>query len=154
MSEDERKALEQTLNTSWPEIQKHLIEEGAKESGHKGDPYEPYWTTNEDGTRVLHMSSDSWWLREFRREDVIIALPGVCVMNTQHWHVDAAAQTLREAYGLRRFDQIAMTASRKTTSWRISSAFQKASSWRFASAAWARGMPSPWLLPCVHRGLH
>ena len=98
-SEDERKALEQALNYDWPEIQRHLIEEAAKAQSQESDPYEPYWTTESDGTRTLHASPDSWWLREFRREDVIIQLPGVAIMNSADWNVDSVVATLRQGYG-------------------------------------------------------
>ena len=64
-------ALRRALNYDWPEIQKHLIEEAAKKDGHEGDPYEPYWTTNSDGTRTLHGSADGWWLKQFDRKDVL-----------------------------------------------------------------------------------
>ncbi len=102
----DKKTLKQALNYDWPEIQKHLIEErareAAEESGEEGDPYEPYWTTNSDGTRTLHMSLDSWWLQHFDREDVIFELPGIVVMNSKDWHAGDAAWTLREAYGVGR----------------------------------------------------
>ena len=103
-SEKDLDTLKKALNYDWPEIQKYLIEEGAKdavdEKGDKRDPYEPYWETNEDGTRTLHMDFDSWWLKDFKREDVIMQLPGVVIMNTKPWHTDAVAYTLRATYGL------------------------------------------------------
>ena len=58
------------------------MSEAAKEAGHEGDPYEPYWTTNSDGTRTLHGSADSWWLKHFDRKDVLMTLPGIAIMNT------------------------------------------------------------------------
>ena len=96
MSENDDKALQRALN-HYPEIQKHLLEQAAKESG-QDDPYAPYWTTREDGRRTLHFSPDSWWLSRFDRRDVLLDLPGIAVMNTQDWHADAAAATIREAY--------------------------------------------------------
>lgn len=97
----DKDALKQALNHDWPEIQKHLIEKAAKEHGHEGDPYEPYWTTNADGTRTLHGSADAWWLKDFDRNDVLQTLPGIVIMNTKPWHADDVAHTFREAYGLR-----------------------------------------------------
>ncbi len=99
IGDDERKLLEQALNYGWPEIQRHLIEEAAKAQSQEGDPYEPYWTTESDGTRTLHASPDSWWLKELRREDVIIQLPGVAIMNSAEWTVDSIVSTLIEGYG-------------------------------------------------------
>ncbi|MCY4464690.1 MAG: GNAT family N-acetyltransferase [Chloroflexi bacterium] len=93
-------ALKQALESDWPQIQKRLIEQGAEEAGDDIDPYEPRWTTDEDGTRTLHMSADSWWLRHFDEKDVLLDLPGIAVMNTQHWHADSAASTIREAYNI------------------------------------------------------
>lgn len=94
----------EALNYEWPEIQKRLIEEAAKkaaeESGEERDPYRPHWTTNSDGTRTLHMSFDSWWLKHFDREDVIFELPGIVIMNTKTWNADSAVVSLRAAYGL------------------------------------------------------
>ncbi|MCY3867540.1 MAG: GNAT family N-acetyltransferase [Chloroflexi bacterium] len=93
-------ALKQAVNFSWPEIQKHLIEEAAREHGDVADPYEPYWTTNSDGTRTLHASADAWWLKDFKREDVLMALPGVVIMNTKLWHVRSVCISYRRAYGI------------------------------------------------------
>ncbi len=98
--ESEQDVLRRALNYDWPEIQKHLIERAAKEAGHEGDPYEPYWTTNSDGTRTLHMSPDAWWLNRFDPEDVIFELSGIVVMNSKDWQAEHASSTLREAYGL------------------------------------------------------
>ncbi len=108
MSNDESEldALRRALNYDWPEIQKHLIEEGAKEAAEEDDeerdPYEPYWRTNPDGTRTLHMSFDSWWLKDFVREDVLLELPGVVIMNTKPWHTDSVCISLADAYGVGR----------------------------------------------------
>ena len=100
-SEGDKDALRQALNQDWPEIQKHLIEQAAEEHGQEGDPYAPYWTTNADGTRTLHASLDAWWLKDFDRNDVLMSLPGIVIMNTKHWHADGVARTFRQAYGLR-----------------------------------------------------
>ena len=99
--ESELDVLRRALNYDWPEIQKHLIEEAAKEAGHEGDPYEPYWTTNSDGTRTLHASLDSGWLKFFDRKDVLMTLPGIAIMNTAHWHADSACFAFLDAYGIR-----------------------------------------------------
>ena len=103
----DQETLKQALESDWPEIQKHLIENAAKERGDVADPYKPYWTTNRDGTRTLHASADSWWLKDFDRKDVIMQLPGVVIMNTKTWHTSSVCITLREAYGLGRGDDCA-----------------------------------------------
>ena len=103
-SEENLAALKQALNYSWPKIQTHLLKEAAKEdaeeSGEERDPYEPYWTTDADGTRTLHMSPDSWWLKDYEEQDVIIQLPGVSIMNSKPWH-SGISISLQAAYGLR-----------------------------------------------------
>lgn len=99
--ESELDVLRRALNYDWPEIQKHLIEEAAKEAGQDGDPYEPYWTINSDGRRTLHGSADAWWLKHFNRKDVLMTLPGIAVMNTAHWHADSACFAFLDAYGIR-----------------------------------------------------
>ncbi len=52
------------------------------------------------GQKVYVMNLDSWWLKDFKREDVIMQLPGVVIMNTKPWHSDDIAHTFREAYGI------------------------------------------------------
>lgn len=99
-SEGELDALRRALDYDWPEIQKHLIEEAAKEHGEDVDPYEPYWTADSDGNRTLHASPDAWWLKHFDRKDVIMELPGVVIMNTKPWHAKDAACAFRDAYGI------------------------------------------------------
>ncbi len=99
--ETDRDALRRALNFDWPEIQKHLIEEAAKRDGQERDPYEPYWTTNSDGTRTLHASADAWWLKNFDRKDVLMELPGLVIMNTKPWHTDSVCISLRDAYRVR-----------------------------------------------------
>ena len=101
---DSGSVLRQAVDYSWPEIQRHLSEEAAKEAGDDVDPYEPYWTTDSDGTRVLNMSPDSWWLKDFRREDVLLKLPGVVVMNAKPWRADGIAQTFLEAYDIHQYE--------------------------------------------------
>lgn len=103
-NESDMDALRRALDFDWPEIQKHLIEEAAREDGTERDPYEPYWTTNSDGTRALHASPDAWWLKHFERKDVLMTLPGVVIMNTAHWHADSARDTIQDAYGIRDSD--------------------------------------------------
>lgn len=97
----ESDALRRALDHDWPEIQNHLIAEAAKEAGHTGDPYEPYWTTNSDGTRTLHGSADAWWLQHFDRKDVLKTRPGIAIMNTAHWHTESACFAFLDAYGIR-----------------------------------------------------
>ncbi len=96
----DKETLKQALDYDWPEIQKRLIEEAANEHGEVADPYQPYWTTNSDGTRTLHASVDAWWLKDFDRKHVIMQLPGVVIMNTKSWHAEDVAYTFREAYGI------------------------------------------------------
>ena len=67
--------LQQALNYDWPEIQKELIGDG--------------------------LGLDSWWLDKFERQDVLMNMPGIVIMNTKPWHADAVSYTLRDAYGLR-----------------------------------------------------
>ena len=83
-----------------PDIQRHLIEKAAREAGEDQDPYASRLTTSEDGRRALVYSADNWWLQHFDQRDVLLDLPGVAVMNTQHWHADSAASTIREAYNV------------------------------------------------------
>lgn len=97
-SEGDKDALKRARDYDWPEIQKHLIEEAAREDGEVADTYEPYWTTNSDGARTLHASADAWWLKDFDRKHVIMQLPGVVIMNTKSWHAKDVAYTFREAY--------------------------------------------------------
>ena len=99
-SHEDPQALKRALNYDWPEIQQHLIEEAAKEYGHEGDPNEPHWTTNSDGTRTLHGSLDSWWLKHFDRNDVLMTLPGIAIMNTAHWHAESSCFAFLDAYGI------------------------------------------------------
>lgn len=103
-SEEDKAVINEAVNYSWPEVQKHLLEEAAKKAtakdGIERDPYESYWTTNSDGTRTLHASADAWWLKDFNREDVLMTLPGVVIMNTKPWHAKDVVYTFREAYGI------------------------------------------------------
>ena len=97
MNDKDSRNVKQALD-NMPAIQKHLLEKAAKEAG-RDDPYEPYWTTDEDGKRTLRMSLDSWWLKEYDEKDVILHVNGVAIMNTQHWQASSVEQTFREAYG-------------------------------------------------------
>ncbi len=47
------------------------------------------------------MNFDSWWLDKFDRKDVILALPGIAIMNTQPWQAGGASASLHAAYGIR-----------------------------------------------------
>ena len=67
-------------------------------------PHAPYWETNADETRALPMSSDSWRLKDFDQDRVLMELPGVVIMNAKPWHASAVCITLRNAYGLERGD--------------------------------------------------
>ncbi len=108
LDQDEVDVLEQALNYNWPSIQQHLIEEAARkqaeETGEARDPYEPYETVDEKGTKTLHVSADSWWLKDFRKEDVIVLLPGVFIFNTKPFH-RGVISSLRSAYGLSQYDE-------------------------------------------------
>lgn len=73
-SEKELDALKQALDYDWPEIQKSLIGDG--------------------------VGLDSWWLDKFDREDVLMELPGVVIMNTKPWHADDVVYAFRGAYGI------------------------------------------------------
>jgi len=74
-NKQELEALKQALDYDWPEIQRALIGDG------KG--------------------LDSWWLDRFDRKDVLLALPGIVIMNTQPWQAGAASISQRAAYGIR-----------------------------------------------------
>ena len=103
-SEGDKDTLKRALDYGWPEIQKHLIEEAAREHGEDADPDEPYWTTNSDGALTLNASADAWWLKNFDRKHVIMQLPGVVIMNTKSWHAEDVANTFREAYRIPRHE--------------------------------------------------
>lgn len=75
-SKNELETLKQALDYDWPEIQKRLIGDG--------------------------VGVDSWWLDKFDRNDVILQLPGVVIMNTKPWHIGSACISYREAYGIRK----------------------------------------------------
>ena len=86
--------LKRALDYDWPDLQKQLLEEAAQKRGEDVDPYEPYWTTNSDGTKTLHGSFDAWWLKDFKREHVLMELPGIVVMNTKPWHAEGRLHDL------------------------------------------------------------
>lgn len=77
-NDSEFDALKRALDNDWPEIQRHLIGEGA--------------------------GLDSWWLDRFERKDVLLELPGVVIMNTRDWHVDGVVKTLEDTYGYGGYD--------------------------------------------------
>lgn len=92
-SEENLAALKQALDGSWPEIQMHLLEQAEEDEDTK---YETSW----DGKRRVRLSFDSWWLKDFIREDVLLELPRIAIMNSKPWHVDSVCISLRDAYGL------------------------------------------------------
>ena len=77
-NDSELDALKRALDYDWPEIQRHLIGEGA--------------------------GLDSWWLDRFDRKDVLLELAGVVIMNTKGWHVDGVVRTLEDTYGYGSYD--------------------------------------------------
>ncbi len=89
--------LKNALDKDGPEIQKHQIKQAAAEADEAVDPY---WTTDEDGRRTLHMSADSGWLQHVDRRDVLLDLPGIALMNTQPWQAGSVASTIRAAYNI------------------------------------------------------
>ena len=100
----DQETLRQALDYSWPEVQKAAIEQSRKEHKYQVDDEGREYYIDERGQKVHVVSFDSWWLDRFDRKDVIFELPGVVVMNTADWHVDAASYTLREAYGVRPYE--------------------------------------------------
>ncbi|MDE2638540.1 MAG: hypothetical protein OXI30_19405, partial [Chloroflexota bacterium] len=64
-SEENLEAMRQASNSSWPEIQKYHIEKAAKDARNEGDPFDPFYTTDENGAQTLNACPDSWWLRNF-----------------------------------------------------------------------------------------
>ncbi|MCY3979006.1 MAG: hypothetical protein OXG23_12980 [Chloroflexi bacterium] len=99
-SKENEAAVQDATHYRWPEIQKRLIEIGAAEAGYNGDPYEPFYTTESKGKRAYYASPDAWWLKHFQREDVVLELPGVVIMNTQPWHVRSVCISLWEHHGI------------------------------------------------------
>ena len=99
-SEENLAAMRQASNYSWPEVQKYLIEKAASEAGNEGDPFEPFYTTDENGVLTLNASPDAWWLKNFSRKDALLELPGVVILNTMPWHVRSVCNTLWDAYGI------------------------------------------------------
>ena len=96
--------LKRALNFDWPEIQKHLYEEARKKHDYQVDSDGREFYIDDNGKKVYDLNLDSWWLDRFDRKDVISELPGIVVMNTADWHTDSASFTLRDAYGVRRYD--------------------------------------------------
>ncbi|MYD09207.1 MAG: GNAT family N-acetyltransferase [Chloroflexi bacterium] len=101
--------MRQASNSSWPEIQKYHIERAAKDARNEGDPFDPFYTTDENGAQTLNACPDSWWLRNFSRSDVLLELPGVVIMNTKPWHIRSVCNTLWDAYGLAEDSQDSVT---------------------------------------------
>lgn len=99
MKERDAEALRQALTVDWHQIQRHLTEAAAEEHG-QDDPYAPYWTENEDGTKTLHFNPDSWWLRDYDERHVIFDLGGLSILHTQPFHADSVSISLRAAYAV------------------------------------------------------
>lgn len=97
-------ALQRALNDDWPEIQKHLIEQAAKDENTQIDERGREYHIDEHGRKILHLSFDSWWLDNYDRNGVILQLPGVSIMPTAAWNADAIISTLRSAYGVHRYE--------------------------------------------------
>jgi len=94
-SKDELEILKKALDNDWPEIQTHLYQQGAVENE------DVKYDVSYDGKRKVPLGFDSWWLKDFIREDVLTELPGVVIMNTKPWHIGSACISYREAYGIR-----------------------------------------------------
>ncbi len=101
-SEDTIATLKQALDYDWPEIQRHLYEEGRKKNKYQKDEKGREYFFDERGRKVIVMNVDEWWLKDFKREDVIMTLPGIVLMNTKPWHVRSVCISLRDAYGIGR----------------------------------------------------
>ena len=97
---DELKKLKQALDYSWPEIQKAAAEQSRRERDYQVDGEGREYFIDEQGRRVFVINFDEWWLDDFEREDVLLELPGVVIMNTKPWHIDSVCISLRAAYGL------------------------------------------------------
>lgn len=104
-SEENLAALKQAVDASWPEVQKHLIEEGRKKRDYQTDENGREYYIDEKGRQIFVMNFDEWWLKDFDRKDVILQLPGVVIMNTKPWHTSSVCISMREAYGIGRGDE-------------------------------------------------
>ena len=93
--------LKQALDYSWPEIQKAAAEQSRRERDYQVDDDGREYFIDEHGSKVFVMNFDDWWLRDFERDDVILSLPGVVIMNTKPWHLGSVCISLRAAYGVR-----------------------------------------------------
>ncbi len=92
-SEENLSALKQAINTSWPEIQMHLLQQAEEDEDTK-------YEISYDGKRRVPLSVDSWWLKDFDRKNVIMQLAGVAILNTKPWHLRSVCVSLRDAYGV------------------------------------------------------
>ncbi len=95
----ELETLKQALNHNWPEIQMHLLQQAAEEADREEEDERKY-ETSYDGKRKVPLSFDSWWLKDFIREDVLVDLPGLVIMNTKPWHTEGVVYTFHAAYGI------------------------------------------------------
>lgn len=91
-------ALKRALDYDWPEIQKHLIEQSAEDKRIQEDEDGAKYHIDDEGRKVLHLDLDSWWLDRFDRDDVIMEMPGLVLMNSKPWHRDSICSTVRDAY--------------------------------------------------------
>ncbi len=104
-SEANMAAVNQAIDYSWPEIQKHLIEQSDKDENVQVDEDGNKYHIDEAGRKVTHLSFDSWWLKDFKREDVLMTLPRIAIMNTKPWHTGSVRESLYAAYGVGRYSQ-------------------------------------------------
>jgi len=86
--------LQQALNYDWPAIQLHPTQQAA--AGKDDAEY----VTSYDGKRKVPSSLDSWWLKDYIDEDVLLRLPGVVIMNMKPWHINSVCISYRDAYGI------------------------------------------------------
>ena len=100
-SEDNSETMREAVGFHWPEIQKAAAEQSRRERDYQVDENGSEYYIDERGRKVLVMSFDDWWLKDFKREDVILSLPRIAIMNTKPWHLDSVCLSLRKAYGVR-----------------------------------------------------
>lgn len=99
-SEENVAALNQAVNYSWPEIQKAAAEQSRSERKYQVDDDGHEFYIDASGRKVHIVNVDSWWLDNFNRDDVLMELPGVVLMNTKPFHTSSVCISLRDAYGV------------------------------------------------------